>query len=66
MTEACIGLSGCRLAGWIGNLVEPDMAAQSGNLDTLRTKLSAPCLGVVPWLDDPSPKLVSPYLDPIC
>jgi dethiobiotin synthetase len=66
MTEACIGLSGCRLAGWVGNLVEPDMAAQSGNLDTLRTKLSAPCLGVVPWLDDPSPKLVSPYLDPIC
>jgi dethiobiotin synthetase len=62
MTEVCIGLSGCRLAGWVSNLVEPDMAAQAGNLETLRTRLSAPCLGVVPWLDDPSPDLVSPYL----
>jgi dethiobiotin synthetase len=63
MTEACIGLSGCRLAGWVGNLVEPDMAAQSGNIDSLRTRLSAPCLGVVPWLNNPSPDLVSAYLD---
>jgi dethiobiotin synthetase len=63
MTEACIGLSGCRLAGWIGNLVEPDMLAQVGNLDTLKARLSAPCLGVVPWMAQSSPITIARYLD---
>ena len=39
---------GCRLAGWIGNRIDPAMAALEDNLETLRESLPAPCLGVLP------------------
>jgi dethiobiotin synthetase len=40
---------GGRLAGWIGNQLEPSMASAEAVLDTLRHELPAPCLGVLPW-----------------
>jgi dethiobiotin synthetase len=34
-------------AGWVGNqIATPAMACQTANLDTLRARLPAPCLGV--------------------
>jgi dethiobiotin synthetase len=36
------------LAGWIGNCIDPGMAAVEENIDTLRTLLPAPCLGILP------------------
>ena len=33
-------------AGWVGNQVDPTMACQTANLDALRERLPAPCLGV--------------------
>jgi dethiobiotin synthetase len=45
--EAIIG-DGCGLAGWIGNCIDPGMAAVEENIDTLRTLLPAPCLGILP------------------
>lgn len=39
---------GCELLGWIGNRIDPQMAAVEENLATLRTLLPAPCLGVLP------------------
>jgi dethiobiotin synthetase len=39
---------GCELAGWIGNRIDPAMAALEENLRTLRELLPAPCLGVLP------------------
>ncbi|MGN2246573.1 dethiobiotin synthase [Frateuria sp. GZRR35] len=44
---------GCRLAGWIGNRIDPAMAAVEDNLETLREMLPAPCLGVLPYGLDP-------------
>lgn len=63
LTEACIRLSGVRLLGWVANQVEPAMEALEGNLGTLRERLSAPCLGVIPWLESPNPVSVGGYLD---
>ncbi|MCU7843966.1 MAG: dethiobiotin synthase [Candidatus Thiodiazotropha sp. (ex Monitilora ramsayi)] len=63
MTEACIRMSGCRLLGWVGNLVEPGMEAQAGNISTLNDRLAVPCLGVVPWMEEASPGSVAAYLD---
>jgi dethiobiotin synthetase len=40
---------GCRLVGWIGNRVDPAMAAVDENLTTLQELLPAPCLGVLPF-----------------
>ena len=55
------------LVGWIGNTVDPDMAHLQANLATLRHELDVrqqvPCLGVIPWLDDPRPSAVAAHLD---
>jgi dethiobiotin synthetase len=63
LSEACIRQSGARLLGWIANQVEPGMDAREGNLSTLRQRLSAPCLGVVPWQECPTPEGIGGYLD---
>jgi dethiobiotin synthetase len=63
LTQAAIRQSGAELLGWVANQVEPQMASFEGNLRTLRERLSVPCLGVVPWLDDPSPAALTGYLE---
>lgn len=45
---------GLKLAGWVGNIVSPDMAALDENIATLKSLLPAPCLGVLPWAPDSS------------
>lgn len=53
LTARAIATDGCRLVGWIGNLIDPDMAAVDENLATLRQLLPAPCLGVLPYGEPP-------------
>jgi dethiobiotin synthetase len=48
LSAQAIEADGCRLVGWIGNCIDPAMAAIDENLTTLRELLSAPCLGVLP------------------
>ncbi|HEV2540917.1 MAG TPA: dethiobiotin synthase [Frateuria sp.] len=48
LSARAIEADGCRLAGWIGNRIDPAMAALEDNLATLRELLPAPCLGVLP------------------
>lgn len=48
LSARAIQADGCHLLGWIGNLVDPRMAAVEENLATLRELLPAPCLGVLP------------------
>lgn len=48
LSARAILADGCRLAGWVGNGIDPDMEAVTENLDTLRELLPAPCLGVLP------------------
>ena len=43
------------LAGWIANRIDPAMDCFEENLDTLRQRLNAPLLGVVPHLTTPDP-----------
>jgi len=55
------------LAGWIANTIDPGMAYLEHNLSTLRHELDerqqVPCLGVIPWLDDPHPNAVAAHLE---
>lgn len=37
------------LAGWVANRIDPAMARFEANLETLRARLNAPLLGVVPY-----------------
>jgi len=48
LSARAIEADGCRLLGWIGNCIDPHMAALAENLMTLRELLPAPCLGVLP------------------
>ncbi|WP_428605462.1 dethiobiotin synthase [Sedimenticola sp.] len=57
-----IRASGARLAGWIGNQIDPAMQQREANIDTLNAWLDLPCLGIVPWLSSPTPTTVSRYL----
>lgn len=49
LTVAALRHEGCPLAGWIGNLVDPAFQAQADNIDTLRERIDAPCLGILPY-----------------
>jgi dethiobiotin synthetase len=63
LTAESIGRRGCRLAGWVGNRVDPAMAVMAENVATLRERLPAPCLGIVPRLDHPAGAAVAAQLD---
>ena len=71
LTAESIDRRGLSWAGWVGNAIDPEMAARAANLEALQTRLPAPCLGVQEfspvsaqhagapdWLQLP-PKLVS-------
>ena len=50
LTAEAIERRGLRLAGWIANRIDPEMPVYEENLQTLRQRLEAPCLGALPWL----------------
>lgn len=50
LTAEAIRARGLVLAGWVANSIDPSMAAFDENLETLKSRLVAPCLGVIPWL----------------
>jgi len=64
LTFEAIVRDGLAIAGWVANCVDADMPALQANIDSLRARLPVPCLGVVPFLADPSPSLVASYFDP--
>ena len=55
LSARAIAADGCRLIGWIGNRIDPDMARAEDNLATLRERLHAPCFGVLPFAAQPDP-----------
>lgn len=48
LTARAIRAEGLRLAGWIGNAVDPDWRHPDANLAILARGLDAPCLGLLP------------------
>ena len=50
LTAQAIATRGLRLAGWIGNRIDPQFSRLDDNLAALHRHLPAPCLGVVPPL----------------
>ena len=58
LTAEAIRADGLRLAGWVANTVDPAMACRDENIHTLRQRLGAPLLGVVPWQSVPDARAV--------
>lgn len=62
LTLEAINTSGCRLTGWVANCVDSKMVELEGNLETLQQRITAPLLGVVPYLENTDPVAVARYL----
>lgn len=62
LTAEAIARDGLKLAGWVANILDPEMPRLRENIDALGQRLRAPCLGCVPFLTDPSPSAVAEHL----
>ena len=55
LSVRAIQADGCRLAGWIGNGIDPGMDRIDDNRALLAARIPAPCLGWLPWQASPDP-----------
>jgi dethiobiotin synthetase len=55
LTVEAIRARGLALAGWVANRVDPAMLRFDDNLATLRARIDAPLLGVIPYLAERNP-----------
>lgn len=46
------------LAGWVATTLDPDMLEPEANLESLKTRIQAPFLGFVPYLEKPTAEAV--------
>jgi dethiobiotin synthetase len=64
LTAEAIAARGLKLAGWVANRIDPDMAAYHENLATLTKLLDAPLLAELPAMASPDPvraaRLIAP------
>lgn len=64
LTAHAIAKAGAEMAGWVANCPGPEMPVFEENVATLRERLPAPCLGVVPHLGTAaSPQAAALHLD---
>ena len=62
LSARAILADGCQLIGWVGNRIDPEMARVEDNIATLRERMPAPCLGVVPHVSAPDPGALTAHL----
>lgn len=67
LTLETIQRDGLIVAGWIANIIDPQMARLDDNLQTLAKLIKVPCLGTVPHLTKLTATHVASYLslDPL-
>lgn len=63
LTAEAIERDGLRLAGWVGSCIDPDMDSQTDNIDDLKMRLRAPCLGIIPHLSEPDAASAGKFID---
>ena len=65
LTLEAIVRDGLSVAGWVANCMDGDMPSLQENINSLRARLPAPCLAVVPLLVEPSPTVMATHFDAI-
>ncbi len=63
LTQEAIASRGLHFAGWVGNRIDPAMQRADDNLTTLRSRLRAPCLGVIAHMATPDAAQAAHLLD---
>ncbi|MFT2090654.1 dethiobiotin synthase [Paraglaciecola sp. 2405UD69-4] len=61
LTAESIQQDGLNIAGWVANLIDPDMPMLNENINSLKTLINAPFLGAVPQVSEPQSAVA--YLD---
>jgi dethiobiotin synthetase len=49
-------------AGWVANVLEADMPSLQENIETLRERIAAPLLGVIPYQEQPDAQVAAAHL----
>ncbi|HEC12860.1 MAG TPA: dethiobiotin synthase [Acidiferrobacteraceae bacterium] len=62
LTAQAIVDSGCKLAGWVANQINPHMLRFDDNLLALRRRVEAPLVGVIPFMVEPDVSTIAPHL----
>lgn len=62
LTAEAIARRGLRLAGWVGSMMDPHMAAAEENIEALRMRLDAQNLGIIPYLASPCYREAAAFL----
>ncbi|WP_297791742.1 dethiobiotin synthase [uncultured Marinobacter sp.] len=63
LSAEAIRSDGLTLAGWVANRPEQEtMSCEQETLNYLLSHLGAPCLGVLPWHQDPNPEVLADFL----
>lgn len=62
LTAQAIRAHGLQLAGWVASRIDPAMQAQDDNVATLATRLRAPLLADIPFLESPDPAQIRFHL----
>jgi dethiobiotin synthetase len=52
LSAEAIQNTGLRLAGWVANLIDTNMAVATENIDALEQRLHAPRIATLPWALD--------------
>ena len=64
LTAEAIRNDGLRLAGWVANRTESEpMSCEQDTLNYLVNHMGAPCLGILPWLEQARPEMLAGYLN---
>ena len=63
LTVEAINSRGLALAGWVANVVDADMAMLDENIATLKQRIAAPLLGIVPYRAAPDAREVAKRLN---
>ncbi len=64
LTFEAVVRDGLGVAGWVANCIDADMPVLQENIESLKTRLPVPCLGVVPFLVNPIPEQVASCFTP--
>ena len=63
LTAEAIRSRGLPFAGWVANRIDPNMPCFDDNVETLRRKLSAPLIGIMPFAPDDAQALAAMNTD---
>jgi len=65
LTAEAIAARGLKLAAWVANRIDADMAAYVENLEALRVRLPAPLLAELPTLSPADPARAAHFIAPV-